>query len=137
MPRRKKCRHRADGEKYLLTFLFIGRFGEGDLNPANATNNKWRDLGTSGGFRCMLLQCRERCCGIIGTPRKENFNGETWGQSGICLYFHRCSTDSIVCEALPRGNRTLRVCGHEYQPALLAGGASGVFGRGQSARSKR
>src|SRR4029077_3201668 len=70
-------------------------------------------------------------------PRKENFNGETWGQSGICLYFHRCSTDSIVCEALPRGNRTLRVCGHEYQPALLAGGASGVFGRGQSARSKR
>jgi hypothetical protein len=29
MPRRKKCRHRADGEKYLLTFLFIGRFGCG------------------------------------------------------------------------------------------------------------
>jgi hypothetical protein len=28
MPRRKKCRHRADEEKYLLTFLFIGRFGE-------------------------------------------------------------------------------------------------------------
>src|SRR6478736_173911 len=27
MPRRKKCRHRADGEKYLLTFLFIGHFG--------------------------------------------------------------------------------------------------------------
>src|SRR6516225_8796278 len=28
MPRRKKCRHRADEEKCLLTFLFIGRFGE-------------------------------------------------------------------------------------------------------------
>src|ERR1700694_1263801 len=24
MPRQKKCRHRADGEKCLLTFLFIG-----------------------------------------------------------------------------------------------------------------
>src|SRR6267154_3629223 len=29
MPRQKKCRHRVDGEKYLLTFLFIGRFYDG------------------------------------------------------------------------------------------------------------
>jgi len=32
MPRQKKCRHRVDGEKYLLTFLFIGRFYDGHVS---------------------------------------------------------------------------------------------------------
>jgi hypothetical protein len=41
MPRRKKCRHRADGEKYLLTFLFIGRFGE---VQAKETQGRWTSI---------------------------------------------------------------------------------------------
>src|SRR5271157_832640 len=68
---------------------------------------------------------------------KEKFNEEIWGQAGICLCFRCGSSDGILCEALPRAKRTLRLCGHEYEPALLAGSAGGFFGRGQITRSKR
>src|SRR5713101_914880 len=46
--------------------------------------------------------------------RKEDFNEETRAKSGIPFYFRWCSTHCIVFEALPREQRTLRVCGHQY-----------------------
>src|SRR6266566_7374447 len=59
MPRQKKCRHRVDGEKYLLTFLFIGRFYDGkSLSSFLLENNA-------------LLTCVSPCTRRVplGSPR--------------------------------------------------------------------
>jgi hypothetical protein len=46
--------------------------------------------------------------------RKENFNEETRAKAGISFYLRWDSTFCIVFEALPREQRTLRVCCHQY-----------------------
>src|SRR6266446_3802355 len=80
-----------------------------------------------------------RRCAVQAPPQhttREESDEETRDHVGICFYFRWGGSDCGVCPALPRGKRTLRVRGHKYQLAILAGGAGGVFGRVQSPRRK-
>src|SRR5260370_18861621 len=53
MPRRKKCRHRARGEIFLLTFLFIGHFGR----------TRFRGLSGQRAAHQEPARTQERCAG--------------------------------------------------------------------------
>src|SRR6516225_11761026 len=64
MPRRKKCRHRADEEKCLLTFLFIGPWlAILQSLCLSVSRNEWapsrQGNGTTGRKRNLTVSCEE------------------------------------------------------------------------------